>query len=295
MPVTDTKPDSKPDNKLDNKPPLALQGQVWMTVGEQKLGGQDRMALLSAIASHGSITAAAKAVGLSYKGAWDAIEAMNNLAGEPLLERAAGGKGGGGTRLTARGAQLVENFAKIEEEHRKFVAHLSSQSHALADDFLMIRKMNMKTSARNQFSGKVVHVAEGAVNDEVTLEVLGGQHIVSTITRESRISLGLAPGAEAFALVKASSVIVVVEDEPAAGEDAPGRGRMRLSARNQLAGTISRVLPGAVHTEVSIALPGGAVIAAMITRDSSAALELVEGAAVLAVFKASSVIIGAST
>ncbi|MET0266594.1 MAG: TOBE domain-containing protein [Duganella sp.] len=263
-----------------------------MTVGEQKLGGQDRMALLSAIAIHGSITAAAKAVGLSYKGAWDAIEAMNNLAGEPLLERAAGGKGGGGTRLTARGAQLVENFAKIEEEHRKFVAHLSSQSHALADDFLMIRKMNMKTSARNQFSGKVVHVTEGAVNDEVTLEVVGGQHIVSTITRESRISLGLAPGAEAFALVKASSVIVVVVD---GNEDERKSGRMRLSARNQLAGTISRVLPGAVNTEVSIALPGGAVIAAMITRDSSAALELVEGAAVLAVFKASSVIIGAST
>lgn len=275
----------------DTRPSLALQGQVWMTVGEQKLGGQDRMALLAAIAAHGSITAAAKAVGISYKGAWDAIEAMNNLAGEPLLERAAGGKGGGGTRLTARGAQLVENFAKIEEEHRKFVAHLSSQSHALADDFLMIRKMQMKTSARNQFSGKVVQVVEGAVNDEVTLEVVGGQHIVSTITRESRISLGLAPGAEAFALVKASSVIVVVEDKQ---EEGAARGRMRLSARNQLAGTISRVLPGAVNTEVSIALPGGGVIAAMITRDSSAALELVEGAAVLAVFKASSVIIGAT-
>ncbi|MBY0557601.1 MAG: LysR family transcriptional regulator, partial [Burkholderiaceae bacterium] len=92
---------------------MALEGHVWMTIDGQKLGGRERMALLAAIAGHGSITAAAKAVGLSYKGAWDAIEAMNNLAGVPLLERLAGGKGGGGTRLTARGQQLVENFAKI--------------------------------------------------------------------------------------------------------------------------------------------------------------------------------------
>jgi molybdate transport system regulatory protein len=114
---------------------MALQGNVWLTIDGQKLGGQDRVALLAAVAEHGSITAAAKAVGMSYKGAWDAIEAMNNLAGEPLVERLAGGKGGGGTRLTQRGAQLVENFRKIDAAHREFVAHLSAQSHALADDF----------------------------------------------------------------------------------------------------------------------------------------------------------------
>ena len=260
---------------------MELQGNVWLTVGGQKLGGQDRMALLAAIAEHGSITAAAKAVGLSYKGAWDAIEAMNNLAGEPLLERLAGGKGGGGTRLTARGAQLVENFRKIDEEHRRFVAHLSSQSHALADDFLLIQRMKMKTSARNQFSGKVVDLKEGAVNDEVTLEIVGGQHIVATITRDSCDSLSLVVGAEAFALVKASSVIVVTE-----------LGNARLSARNQLTGTITRVQEGAVNTEVSIELPGGGTIAAIITRDSGVKLALAVGMQASAIFKASSVILG---
>src|SRR5471030_173846 len=205
------------------EPTLALQGQVWLTVDGQKLGGQDRVALLAAIAEQGSITAAAKAVGMSYKGAWDAIEAMNNLAGEPLLERAAGGKGGGGTRLTARGARLVENFRKIDEEHRRFVAHLSGQSHALADDFLLIQRMKMKTSARNQFSGTVVELKEGAVNDEVTLEIVGGQRIVATITRDSSDSLSLAVGVPAFALIKASSVVLVTE-----------MGTAKFSARNRL-------------------------------------------------------------
>ena len=260
---------------------MALQGNVWLTVGGQKLGGQDRMALLAAIADHGSITAAAKAVGMSYKGAWDAIEAMNNLAGEPLLERVAGGKGGGGTRLTARGAQLVENFRKIDAEHRKFVAHLSSQSHALADDFLLIQKMKMKTSARNQFSGTVVALKQGAVNDEVALEIVGGQYIVATITRDSSDSLGLAIGDAAFALVKASSVIVVTEMAGA-----------KFSARNRLSGKVTRVQVGAVNTEVSIELPGGGTIAAMVTRDGGEMLALEVGMDATAIFKASSVILG---
>ena len=263
------------------KPTMALQGDVWMTVDGRKLGGHERVALLEAIASTGSITSAAKAVGMSYKGAWDAIEAMNNLAGEPLLERVAGGKGGGGTRLTPRGAQLVENFRKIDEEHRKFVAHLSGQSSALADDFLLIQRMKMKTSARNQFSGKVVDLKEGAVNDEITLEIVGGQHIVATITRDSSDSLSLTVGAEAFALIKASSVIVVAE-----------MGTARLSARNRLAGKVTRLVAGSVNTEVSIELRGGGVVAAIVTRDSGDALALAVGSEVIAVFKASSVIIG---
>ncbi|SEO00038.1 molybdate transport system regulatory protein [Duganella sp. CF517] len=263
------------------KPAMELQGNVWMTIGGQKLGGHERVALLAAIASTGSITSAAKAVGMSYKGAWDAIEAMNNLAGEPLLERVAGGKGGGGTRLTPRGAQLVENFRKIDDEHRKFVAHLSGQSHALADDFLLIQRMKMKTSARNQFSGKVVDLKEGAVNDEITLEIVGGQRIVATITRDSSDSLSLTIGAEAFALIKASSVIVVAE-----------MGTARLSARNQLAGKVTRLQAGAVNTEVSIELRGGGVIAAIVTRESGDALALEVGSEVSAVFKASSVIVG---
>ncbi|MYM83261.1 LysR family transcriptional regulator [Duganella sp. FT50W] len=260
---------------------MELEGNVWMTIDGQKLGGPDRVALLAAVASAGSITAAAKAVGMSYKGAWDAIEAMNNLAGEPLVERVVGGKGGGGTRLTARGAQLVQNFRKVDAAHREFVAHLSRQSHALADDFLLIQRMKMKTSTRNQFTGTVVALTRGAVNDEVVLEIVGGQRIVATITRDSSDSLGLAVGAEAFALIKASSVIVATE-----------LGGARLSARNRLTGKVSRVQPGAVNTEVSIELPGGGTIAAIVTRDSGEALALAVGAEASAIFKASSVIIG---
>ncbi|MGV7209957.1 TOBE domain-containing protein [Oxalobacteraceae bacterium A2-2] len=259
---------------------MEVRGHVWLTVDGEKFGGHDRVALLAAIAEHGSITAAAKAVGISYKGAWDAVDAMNNLAGVPLLERAAGGKGGGGTRLTARGARLVENFRKVEAEHQRFVEHLSRQSQALADDFLLIQRMKMKTSARNEFSGKVVELRRGAVNDEVVLEIVGGQRIVAVVTRDSSDSLGLAVGAEACALIKASSVMVVTD-----------AGTAKFSARNQLAGTVSRYQVGAVNAEVSIALPGGGTIAAIITRESGDDLALQVGDSATAVFKAPAVII----
>ena len=61
--------------------------------------GDTRIRLLEAIDKHGSISQAAKAVPLSYKAAWDAIDAMNNLADQPLVVRSTGGKNGGGTLL----------------------------------------------------------------------------------------------------------------------------------------------------------------------------------------------------
>jgi molybdate transport system regulatory protein len=261
--------------------PIELQGAVWMTVGGENFGGSSRIVLLAAIAQCGSITQAAKLVGMSYKAAWEAIDTMNNLAGEPLVERVSGGKGGGGTRLTQRGKQLVENFGLIEQAHREFVAQLSRQADGIADDFLLIKKMTLKTSARNQFAGNVTQVRRGAVNDEIELEVAGGQKIIAVITHESTDALELRAGSQAFALIKASSVILV----------AGGEGG-KFSARNCLPGVVSRVVPGAVNTEVMLALDGGGVIAAMMTNDSSDSLGLAVGVQARAIFKASSVIVG---
>jgi len=260
---------------------IELHGSVWMTVGGENFGGGSRVALLAKVAECGSITQAAKAVGMSYKAAWDAIDTMNNLAGEPLVERQTGGKGGGGTQLTQRGTQLVENFHIIEREHLRFIEQLAKQAEGIADDYLLIRRMGMKTSARNQFLGKVTLVKAGAVNDEIELEVPGGHKLVAIVTHESTEELGLVVGAEAFALIKSSAVIVVTDDQGA-----------RFSARNRLAGKVSRVQPGSVNTEVVIELPGGASVVAIVTNESSASLDLAVGKTATALFKASSVILG---
>lgn len=274
---------STPQQDDDNSPGrIQLRGSVWMTVDGRSLGGPGRVELLALIASHGSITRAAKAMGMSYKAAWDAIDTMNQLAGEPLVERLVGGKGGGGTTLTARGLQLVRSFGVIERAHRHFVDQLSEQAQGVADDLQLIRRMGLRTSARNQFFGTVSRITPGAVNDEITLQVPGmGQPLTAIVTHGSAIDLGLAQGSEAFALVKASSIIVVTNTDGA-----------KFSARNCLQGTVSQVQPGAVNTEVVLTLPGGATVAAVVTNAGGAELGLAPGVAASALFKASSVIIG---
>ncbi|MCS0592374.1 TOBE domain-containing protein [Massilia norwichensis] len=260
---------------------IELQGMVWMTVGGEKFGGPGRIDLLAGIAATGSITQAAKAVKMSYKAAWDAIDAMNNLAGEALVERQAGGKGGGGTRLTPRGEQLVKNFRLLDRIHHDFVQQLNRQAAGIADDLHLIGRLNMKTSARNQFFGTVAGVKTGAVNDEVELDIAGGHRLVAIVTHESTESLGLEVGRQAFALIKSSSIILVTQAEGA-----------RFSARNRLQGRVARLTPGAVNTEVVLDLAGGGTVAAIITNESAQALELAEGRDATAMFKASSVIVG---
>lgn len=69
---------------------LDVRGSIWISVGGDSLGGHGRVALLRAVDQHGSITQAAKAFGMSYKAAWDAINKMNALSRTPLIERAVG-------------------------------------------------------------------------------------------------------------------------------------------------------------------------------------------------------------
>jgi molybdopterin-binding protein len=69
----------------------------------------------------------------------------------------------------------------------------------------------MKLSARNLLKGKVVKLVHGAVNAEVTLQLTGGEQIVSIITNASVESLGLKEGREAYAVIKASSVMIAVD------------------------------------------------------------------------------------
>ncbi|WP_297217033.1 TOBE domain-containing protein [uncultured Desulfovibrio sp.] len=138
----------------------------------------------------------------------------------------------------------------------------------------------MQTSARNVFQGTVTAIHSGAVNDEIIMALPGGQEVVASITQASTKRLGLAVGKPVTALVKASFVILL--------EDAEG---WLLSTRNQFAGTVKAVRPGAVNTEVDMDLPGGLSLCAIVTMDSAQRLKLAPGSKVTAAVKASHVIL----
>lgn len=71
--------------------------------------------------------------------------------------------------------------------------------------------MKMQISARNVLKGRVAKVNDGAVNTEVVIELPGGNEIVSVISKESAGNLGLAPGKECYAVIKASNVMVAID------------------------------------------------------------------------------------
>jgi molybdate transport system regulatory protein len=239
-------------------------------------------ALLEAIDATGSITRAARTAGLSYKGAWLLLESACNLANEPLLETAAGGAGGGGTRLTEAARSLLAAWRSLQADHREFLRAQEARLAQLPALSGLLRRMSMKTTARNQFAGVVQALDVGPVSASVTIALKSGDRIVATLTAEAAKQLKLKKGKEAIALIKASAVVLVT--------DFAG---WQLSARNQLAGTVSRIERGAVSSLVVLTLPGGATVSASVTNEGVEALGLAVGMAATAVFKAYAVMVAA--
>ena len=266
-----------------NKKSVGLTGNLWFSRDESKFLGGDRINLLEKIDELGSITKAAKGVGISYKTAWDTINLINNLAEKPLVDRLTGGKGGGGTTLTAEGKKVVAQFKTIQEEHRKFLDNLEGRLGDTDSLYKFLRRISMKVSARNTFSGSVTKITKGAVNAEVTLSLKGGVPLTAVVTNGAVDNLGLKTGAEAYAIIKASSVII--------GTDLHDS---KVSARNVFCGTIAKIIEGPVSAEVDVEIGGGNTVSAVITHESSKRLELKVGGHACALFKASSVIIGVS-
>lgn len=265
-------------------PPLDVKGSLWITAGDESLGGHGRMALLRAVAEQGSITRAAKAFGMSYKAAWDAVDTMNRVAGDALVARSTGGRGGGSTTLTERGRRLLERYDQIDAVHQRFVGLLAEAAFDLDQDFSILKVLNMRTSARNQFLGTVTAVRSGAVNDEIELGLPGGTRLVAIVTRQSTQALGLRTQQSVIALIKASNVLLATGLEDA-----------KVSARNQLVGTVSKVTPGAVNAEVVLDLGGGEQIVAIVTEASVERLQLAPGVRATALVKASDVILAVTT
>ena len=87
----------------------------------------NHLELLERIGESGSISAAASAMGMSYKAAWEAVDAINQISTEPVVMRTKGGKSGGGTILTERGLALVAMFRQMEKEHFEFLSGLANR------------------------------------------------------------------------------------------------------------------------------------------------------------------------
>jgi|GEM_PF-122241 len=249
--------------------------------GQMSLGQTKQWGLIKAVATTGSITQAAKAIGMSYKAAWDNIAKMNAQSAQPLLTRSTGGKGGGSTHLTPYGTKLLKRYEDLNHYLNRYLDLLNQYSTNLETDIDLVHLLNMKTSASNQFSGRITHIKTGKVNDEITVAISPNTSLVASVTSHSAQNMQLSMGDIVFALIQASSIIVLTDIK-----------KGQLSARNQMAGIISALKPGAVNVEVVIDCGDGQTLVTMVTEQSVADMKLKKGAPLLAAFKAGHVMLG---
>lgn len=201
-----------------------------------------RLDILRRIDAAGSISEAARAAGVSYKAAWQAIETLSNLAGTALVEKVVGGSGGGGAQLTATGRRLLEVADRLAAARSAVLAGLASAGDEVRGSGLLA--LGLRTSMRNQLPCTVSSLAVSGGAVLVTLALSDDSTLRSRITSESAELLGLKAGLPLIALCKATAVTVGADFAASAGS-------------NLLAGTISRATPASDDREVSLRLASG--------------------------------------
>lgn len=92
-----------------------IKSKIWIEVNDKVLVGEGRVNLLMTIEETGSLSRAAKAIGMSYKKAWKLVDMMNARADQPLVKLSVGGKGGGGAILTDYGKSIVKVFEDLKK------------------------------------------------------------------------------------------------------------------------------------------------------------------------------------
>ncbi len=163
-----------------------------------------RIRLLNAIEECGSISQGAKIAKVSYKSAWDHLEAMDKISPYPLLERNIGGKNGGGTKLTAYAKRLLQLYELLAQIQAKAFDVLQDENISLQSLLSATATFSLQSSARNQFIGKVSSLKFSDINCSVGIEIAGlNKPLMAQITEKSAVRLGLVLQKEVLVMFKA--------------------------------------------------------------------------------------------
>jgi molybdate transport system regulatory protein len=268
---------------LEEKLPRSLLGKIdtllALRADGRLLVGRERVTLLEAVIQYGSITKAAEIAGFSYKTAWDAVNAINNLLPRPAFITRTGGPHGGGAEVTEEGRRLIVAFRRLEEKLGRISEAIAEEGLENEED-LLFWGIGLKLSVRNAFHCKVTEITPGPVTVGVKLAVSPETTITAGVTNVSVDELELAPGRSVVAMVNASSVMLAPQG------DVP-----RMSARNKISGMVAHRTDGVGDSEITLDIGGGKTITSVISREGADEIGAVPGALVVAIFKTSHVIL----
>ena len=170
--------------------------KLWLEKDEEPIAGEGRIKLLAAIKETGSLNKAAKSMDMSYRHAWGIIKKLEDRLGIELVKSEKGGKGGGGTALTAEGKKIVKKFDWMSETLNKIIKEETFWEN-----------MSTKLSARNRLKGKIEKIENGEVGSKIKIKI-EPDTLTAFITREAAEELELEEDDEVEAVIKATEVMV---------------------------------------------------------------------------------------
>ena len=203
-----------------------------------------RLEVLRSIHHAGSISEAARANGVSYKAAWQALETLSNLAGVPLVDKVVGGSGGGGARLTPEGLQVLEAADLLNAARENALNQIEKSPQGTRLNLRGLAGISFRTSMRNQLPCLVKELSKSRSAARVIMALPDGQQLTSKITLESLQLLNLQVGQQVLAMFKATAVTVAPTIVGVGGV-------------NVLHGKIARRGTGASGVEVSLQITPG--------------------------------------
>ncbi len=256
---------------------MNIKSNIWFENDKHGFFGKGRIELLEKIDEYGSISAAAKAMKMSYKAAWDAINEMNNLSESPIVKRESGGKGGGGTVLTEQGHTTIALYKQLEKMQKHFWDSINNITNDIESLESFSKKMTFRTSARNQLLGSVKNIDASKLGANITLNLSGGEDVEVFITRRSLDEMQITNETKLFILLKSSWVKISKSS--------------KAEHNNNITCTLTNITTDSNNAEVDLLTSGGNSLTASLSLKSFQALSLQEGDTVWASFKPSNAIL----
>lgn len=240
---------------------------------------EKRIELLRAIKENGSISKAAKAVPMSYKSAWEAVDMMNTLATEPIVERETGGKNGGGTTVTPYGLKLLETYKVLKEEHTHFLQRLAEVTNMESGELKTIGRLSLQLSARNQIAVEVQNIDSHNVNAKIILKLKCGQLLTTIITQEAVENLQIQEGQTVTAVFKSNMVLVSSEVKP-------------IKNTNIVEGIISKIESDVENVKVTVDIGAHDKIISVMSHKEMDKQPLVKGSNVKLLIRSHDIMVG---
>lgn len=244
-----------------------IDGHIWIKKDDRGFIGPGRVELLQNIQIHGSISKAAQTMKMSYKAAWDSVDIMNKLSTKPLVTKITGGKGGGGTVITAHAKELIHAFNEISSLYRNYFEVLSdSFNEQLSDEIY-------EEPVFSRLSGVIFEKRNIGENFELLIKLNSGQILTSIETKKFVIEKDLDIKDEISLLIETNNIILTKQP-------------LENSARNLLKGHIIKINDNGINAHICIDCGNEDIINAKVTSASCKKLQLQPNDNIYAQFKA---------